>query len=391
MNWQIPLSDLRLTQEDRDAVMAALESNWLTMGERTQNFERLFAEALDSADPPFCFAVGNCTLALHMALVALGVGPGDEVIVPSLTFVATANAALYCGATVVLADVTSPNDWTLSIADVAAKITPRTKAIIPVHYAGQPCDMVALLALANSNGIAIVEDNAHGPLADGWIDANHTARALGTIGEIGCFSFFSNKNMTTGEGGMVVTRNKALAEKLRLLRAHGMTTLTMDRHKGHAFSYDVVELGFNYRIDEMRAAMGITQLARLPSNNGKRAEVVGWYNQALAAVPGIVVPFAHRPAQGRQALHIMPVLLPDGVAREAVQIALRDVGIQTSIHYRPIHTFAYHSQSDMLRRDGLAVTDSLTPRILTLPLYPSMTHADVQLVADALRRALAGA
>ena len=123
----------------------------------------------------------------------------------------------------------------------------------------------------------------------------------------------------------------------------------------------------------------------------KRAEVVGWYNQALAAVPGIVVPFAHRPAQGRQALHIMPVLLPDGVAREAVQIALRDVGIQTSIHYRPIHTFAYHSQSDMLRRDGLAVTDSLTPRILTLPLYPSMTHADVQLVADALRRALAGA
>ncbi len=391
MNWQIPLSDLRLTQEDRDAVMAALESNWLTMGERTQNFERLFAEALDRADPPFCFAVGNCTLALHMALVALGVGPGDEVIVPSLTFVATANAALYCGATVVLADVTSPNDWTLSIADVTAKITPRTKAIIPVHYAGQPCDMVALLALAKSNGIAIVEDNAHGPLADGWIDANHTARALGTIGEIGCFSFFSNKNMTTGEGGMVVTRNKALAEKLRLLRAHGMTTLTMDRHKGHAFSYDVVELGFNYRIDEMRAAMGITQLARLPANNGKRAEVVGWYNPALAAVPGIVVPFAHRPAQGRQALHIMPVLLPAGVAREAVQIALRDAGIQTSIHYRPIHTFSYHSQSEMVRRDGLSVTDSLTPRILTLPLYPSMTRADVQLVADALQRALAGA
>lgn len=390
MNWKIPLSDLRLTQEDRDAVMAALESNWLTMGERTQNFERLFGEALDADNPPHCFAVGNCTLALHMALVAVGVGPGDEVIVPSLTFVATANAALYTGATVVLADVTSEDDWTISVADVAAKITPKTKAIVPVHYAGQPCDMVALLALAKLHNIAIVEDNAHGPLADGWIDDAKTSRALGTIGEIGCFSFFSNKNMTTGEGGMIVTRDKAMAEKLRLLRAHGMTTLTMDRHKGHAFSYDVVELGFNYRIDEPRAALGISQLARLPHNNAARANVVGWYNEALADIPGLIVPFAKRPGQGRRALHIMPVLLPEGVAREAVQIALRDAGVQTSIHYRPIHTFTYHSQSDKVRGANLAKTDALTPRILTLPLYPSMTWDDVRAVAAALQSALAG-
>ena len=391
MNWKIPLSDLRLTQEDRDAVMAALESNWLTMGERTQNFEKAFATALDPENPPYCFAVGNCTLALHMALVALGVGPGDEVILPSLTFVATANAVLYTGATVVLADVTSPEDWTICANDVRAKITPRTKAILPVHYAGQPCDMVALLQIAKEHNLAIVEDNAHGPLADGWIDANHTSRALGTIGDIGCVSFFSNKNMTTGEGGMVVTRNPQLAEKLRLIRAHGMTTLTMDRHKGHAFSYDVVDLGFNYRIDEPRAALGLSQLSRLSANNALRAQVVAWYNKALADVPGLTVPFAHRPAQGRQALHILPVLLPEGVAREAVQIALRDAGVQTSIHYRPIHTFTYHGASPLVQKDGLELTDILTPRILTLPLYPSLTEADVQTVANALKAALAGA
>jgi dTDP-4-amino-4,6-dideoxygalactose transaminase len=390
MNWKIPLSDLRLTQADRDAVMAALESNWLTMGERTANFEKLFADALDPVNPPHCLAVGNCTLALHMAMVAAGVGPGDEVILPSLTFVATANAVLYTGATVVLADVTSPEDWTICPEDVRAKITPRTKAILPVHYAGRPCDMVALRQIAKEHKLVIVEDNAHGPLADGWIDAAHTSQALGTIGEIGCFSFFSNKNMTTGEGGMIVTRDDAMAQKLRLLRAHGMTTLTMDRHKGHAFSYDVVELGFNYRIDEPRAALGISQLSRLPENNAKRAQVTAWYNVALTAIPGLTVPFAHRPAQGRQALHIMPVLLPEGVAREGVQIALRDAGVQTSIHYRPIHTFTYHSTSPQVVKDGLALTDLLTPRILTLPLYPSMTQDDVHTVADALKTALAG-
>ncbi len=391
MNWKIPLSDLRLTQEDRDAVMAALESNWLTMGERTQAFEKAFAEALDPANPPFCYAVGNCTLALHMAMVALDIGPGDEVILPSLTFVATANAVLYTGATVVLADVASDTDWTMCPHDVRSKITSRTKALCPVHYAGQPCDMVELRKIAKEFKLSIVEDNAHGPLADGWIDDAHTVQALGTIGDIGCFSFFSNKNMTTGEGGMVVTRNPQLAEKLRLIRAHGMTSLTLDRHKGHAFSYDVVELGFNYRIDEMRAALGISQLSRLVPNNAARAAVQQHYYQALDALPQVTVPFRHRVAQGRMAAHILPVLLPETCTREAVQIALRDAGVQTSIHYRPIHTFTYHGNSPQVRKGELVMTDILTPRILTLPLYPSMTGDDVRTVVDALRTALAGA
>ncbi len=391
MNWRIPLSDLRLTQEDRDAVVAALESNWLTMGERTQAFERAFAVALDAEHPPHCFAVGNCTLALHMALVAVGVGPGDEVILPSLTFVATANAVLYTGATAVLADVASDTDWTLCPQDVRAKITARTKAILPVHYAGQPCDMVELRKIAEEFNLVIIEDNAHGPLADGWVDDRHTPQALGTIGAVGCFSFFSNKNMTTGEGGMVVTRDAVLAEKLRLIRAHGMTTLTMDRHKGHAFSYDVVELGFNYRIDEMRAALGLSQLSRLVANNAAREAVVHHYYAALHRLPDVTVPFRHRPPQGRTAAHILPVLLPAGANRQLVQERLRDAGVQTSIHYRPIHTFSYHSDTPLVRAEGMEMTDLLAPRILTLPLSPTLTATEVTYVVDALRDALVGA
>ena len=193
-------------------------------------------------------ALTNCTAALHLAYLAVGVGPGDEVICPSLTFVATANAALTAGATVVLADVTSADDLTVDPADIERKITPRTKAIAVVHYAGYACDMDAILAIAERHRIAVIEDAAHAPLA------TYKGRALGTLGDVGCYSFFSNKNLSTGEGGAIVARTDELQKKLKLMRSHGMTTLTLDRHKGHAFSYDVVLAGQNYRIDEIRSA-----------------------------------------------------------------------------------------------------------------------------------------
>ncbi len=389
--WKISLSDLRLTPDDHAAVMEALQSNWLTMGPRTADFEQLFAEALDPIAPPYAFAVSNCTVGLHMAFVAAGIGPGDEVIVPTLTFVATANAVLYTGATVVLADVTSAEDLTISVDDVIAKFTPRTRAVVPVHYAGQPCDMVRLRRECRLRGVAIIEDNAHGPLADAWMDDDGRVQALGTIGEIGCFSFFSNKNMATGEGGMVVTRDKALADKLRLLRSHGMTTLTLERHRGHAYSYDVVEEGFNYRIDELRAALGISQLARLPENNRKRAEVVAGYIQRLRELPGVVVPFADRLPQGRTAHHIMPIQLPIGVARHAVQEAMKEAGIQTSLHYPPVHSFTHHRHSDRVRKDELQLVDSIADRMLTLPLYPGLSDKDLDLVVRSLANSIAHA
>ncbi|MSQ81764.1 MAG: DegT/DnrJ/EryC1/StrS family aminotransferase [Myxococcales bacterium] len=381
--WKISLCDLRLHPDDHRAVAEALESNWLTMGPRTQAFEQAFALALDPLQPPAAFAVSNCTVALHMAFVALGIGPDDEVIVPSLTFVATANAALYTGATVVLADVSSPTDLTLSVDDVLAKITPKTAAVVPVHYAGQPCDMQRLVSECQRRGIAIVEDVAHAPLADALLHGGHTA-ALGTIGDIGCFSFFSNKNMTTGEGGMVTTRNPQLADKLRLLRSHGMTTLTLDRHRGHAYSYDVVELGNNYRMDELRAALGTSQLSRLPDNNRKRCDGLAHYQRLLAPIIGLQVPFADRLPQGRSAPHIMPVLLPVGVDRQQVQEKMKDVGIQTSVHYPPIHTFTLHKDCERVRKDHLPVTDAVAPRLLTLPLYPELSDTDIEFVCRKL-------
>jgi dTDP-4-amino-4,6-dideoxygalactose transaminase len=387
--WKITLSDLRLHADDHAAVAEVLASNWLTMGPKTAAFEQAFAEALDPQQPPVAYAVSNCTVGLHMAFAALGIGAGDEVILPSLTFVATANAVLYTGATVVLADVTSHDDLTLDIDDVLAKITPRTKAVVPVHYAGQPCDMVRLVAECKRRGIAIVEDVAHAPLADAVVETGAAPQALGTIGDIGCFSFFSNKNMTTGEGGMVVTRNPQLAERLRLFRSHGMTTLTLDRHKGHAYSYDVVELGFNYRIDEIRAALGLSQLGRLPALNIRRAAVVAAYRQRLREIAGLQVPFAGRTAQGRVAPHILPVLLPPGIERRQVQDAMKAAGIQTSVHYPPIHTFTMHKDSPMVRGERLPLTDAVAPRLLTLPLYPELSDSDLDLVVASLAAAVA--
>ncbi len=385
--WKITLSDLVLHQDDHRAVADALESGWLTMGPRTAAFERAFAVALDPDDPPLALAVTNCTAALHLALLALDIGPGDEVIVPDLTFVATANAVLYTGATVVLVDVTSADDLTISVAAVAAAITERTRAVIPVHYAGQPADLGALERLCAGHGVHLIEDNAHGPLADGR-DAAGRVRALGTVGAIGCFSFFSNKNMATGEGGMLVSRDAALIERLRLLRSHGMTALTMERHRGHAHGYDVVALGHNHRIDEIRAALGTSQLSRLPANNRLRAEVVARYAEHLAAIDALVVPFAGRPMPGRSAPHIQVVLLPDGVDRGIVQASMRDAGIQTSVHYPPIHSFSYHSDCDRVRIGPLPVVEAVAARLITLPLYPTLTRADVALVVDTLAAAI---
>lgn len=381
--WKVSLCDLRLHPDDHRAVADAMASNWLTMGPRTQAFEEAFAQALDPVAPPFAFAVSNCTVALHMAYNALGVGPGDEVIVPSLTFVATANAALYTGATVVLCDVTSPDDLTLSVDDVLEKITPRTRAVAPVHYAGQPADLRRLVAECSRRGIAVVEDVAHAPLCDALVD-DGPPRALGTIGAVGCFSFFSNKNMTTGEGGMVTTRDPKIADKLRLLRSHGMTTLTLDRHRGHAYSYDVVELGNNYRMDELRAALGTSQLSRLPENNRKRGDVVAMYVPLLRRLQGLQIPFADRLPQGRSSPHILPVLLPPGVDRQRVQEGMKEAGVQTSVHYPPIHTFTMYKDSERVRAERLPVTDAVAPRLLTLPLYPDMAETDVAYVCRKL-------
>ncbi len=379
--WKIPLSDLSFGPEEAEAARQVVASGWLTMGERTAQFEQKLGEALGT---PRVLAVTNCTAALHLAYTALSVGPGDEVICPSLTFVATANAALQCGANVVLADIVGDDDLGVDPADIARKITPRTRAIAVVHYAGYPCDMDAIAAIAAERGIAVVEDAAHAPLA------SYRGRALGTLGDVGCLSFFSNKNLAVGEGGAVIAKDDALLARMRLLRAHGMTTLTLDRHKGHAFTYDVVAAGMNYRIDEIRSAIGIVQLGRLAAGNARRRALVARYHERLAGLPGVGLPYRDFYARGlgESAHHLMPVLLPEGASREAVMEAMKARGVQTSVHYTPIHRFSHHGASDRVRKEGLSRTDAIAGRELTLPLHPRMQDADVDAVCEALAASL---
>jgi len=377
MLWKIPLADLNYDSHEETAVVSVLRSKWLTMGSVTAQFEQDFAAMTSS---PHCLSVSNATEALHLACVALGIGPGDEVIVPSLTFVATANAVLYTGAKVVFADVVSPNDLTISPASIESCITPHTKAIIVMHYAGYPCDMPAIMEIAQRHNLSVIEDAAHCP------GATLDGKALGTWGEIGCFSFFSNKNLATGEGGMLTTNSDEIAAKLKLLRSHGMTTLTYDRHAGHAYSYDVVELGYNYRIDEIRAALGIEQLKKLPANNQRRREIVATYREKMPAELGI--PFAGHP--GVSACHISPVLLPEGSHRKAFQDYMKEHGVQTSIHYPPIHTFSYYREH-FPGPHHLPITESIAPREVTLPLYPTMTDEQIAYLVKQVPLALKAA
>jgi dTDP-4-amino-4,6-dideoxygalactose transaminase len=376
MNWRIPLSDIDFGPEEADAVQSVITSRWLTMGAITQEFEQAFA-AYTGAH--YALGVANATAALHMACLALGLGPGDEVIVPSLTFVATANAVRYVGATPIFADVCGTNNFNISPLSIENALSPRTRAIIVVHYAGYPVDMPRVLEIARRHDLLVIEDNAHG------VGASLEARQLGTWGEIGCFSFFSNKNMTTGEGGMLTTDSPELFEKLRALRSHGMTTLTWDRHKGHAWSYDVTELGYNYRIDEIRAALGLAQLKKLERNNARRRALTGTYRVALQALtPEISLPFEQHP--GTSSCHILPALLPPNWDRISVMEALKAQGIQTSIHYPPIHTFSAYQKPG--RGADLPVTEEIASREITLPLYPAMKDEDVLSVVQALQTSL---
>jgi dTDP-4-amino-4,6-dideoxygalactose transaminase len=382
MGWQVPLFDLEYDAREEAAVLDVLRSKWLTMGDRTTEFERAFCEELGGGH---VLAAANGTAALHLAVRSAGIGPGDEVIVPDLTFVATANAVLYEEATPVFADVVGEHDLTVDPDDIASKITPRTKAIMVMHYAGYPCRMDEILSVAREHGLAVIEDCAHAP------GASYEGRELGTLGDFGCFSFFSNKNLAVGEGGAIWCRDEEAATRLRLMRSHGMTAQTLDRHKGHAWGYDVAELGYNYRLTEIEAALALVQLGKLEAGNAARRAHVEQYRELLSDVPGLVVPFADFetgwPFAGTSSYHLMAVLLPAGVEREPVQAALKDAGIQTSVHYRPVHTFSSPSLANS-RAEGLERVEAIAPRILTLSLWPGMSAEQVELVCSELKAAL---
>lgn len=376
--WRIPLADIDLGEEEKAAVNAVLERRWLTMGEETQQFEREFAGFIGAT---YAYAVSNCTVALHLACLALGLGPGDEVLVPSLTFVATAAAVRYVGATPRFVEITSENDLTISPQFLVDRITPRTRAIIVMHYGGYMCDMPSIVDIARQNNLYIIEDAAHAP------GASLNGRKAGAWGDVGCFSFFSNKNLSTGEGGMITTQRQDVAERVRVLRSHGMTALTWDRHQGHAWSYDVVALGYNYRLDELRSAIGRIQLRKLEANNRRRELLVDYYREHLRSrVPEVSVPFISHP--GQSAYHLMPILLPPGISRVKFMEAMKQRGIQTSVHYPPVHQFSAYQGIALIQGGHLPLTESVAQREVTLPLYPMLTEAQVDEVIEAIYEAL---
>ncbi len=376
--WRVPLTDIAMAEEDVQAVLDCLDSGWLTMGPRTQAFERALATYVGT---PHAVTVSSGTAALHLACLAAGVGPGDEVIVPAFTFVASAGAARYVGAEPVLCDVKSAHDFNIDPADVARRITARTKAVVAVHFCGYPADVVELRALCDEHGLTLIEDCAQAIGAR----VEESGRQVGTVGQLGAFSFFSKKQLCVGEGGMVTTADEDLADRVRLFRSHALTSSTWDRHRGHDPAYDVVDIGFNYRLDEPRAALGLSRLGRLQEHLDARRAIVRAYRERLAEVPGIELTFDERAVE-RSTHFAFPVLLADRDARDRFRNDLKANGIQTT-WYPALHTFSGYAC--YAPAEGLPGALEAANRHCALPLSSTMDEADVDTVVAAVRAALA--
>jgi dTDP-4-amino-4,6-dideoxygalactose transaminase len=370
--WQVPLADVEIGEDEIEVVAETYRSGWLSMGPRTEELEARFATYVGARH---AVAVTNGTAALHLICLAAGLGPGDEVVVPSLTFVATVNAIRYTGATPTFAEIAGLERPWLSAEATAAAITPRTRAIMNMTYGGHPGESAELAGLAADRDLILLEDAAHG--LGGRLNGRH----LGTFGMGGAFSFFSNKNLPVGEGGMVVTGDDDVAAKVRLLRSHGMTSLTWDRHRGHASGYDVVELGFNYRVDEPRAALATARLGRLDDDNRRRAVAAASYRARLENLDGLSAALPDVPG-ALPAHHLFAVVLDEGIDRDAVRSTMADRGVQTSLHYPPVHRFSIYEDAE------LPVTESYAERAITLPLFPSIDEQQLELVTSALADAL---
>jgi dTDP-4-amino-4,6-dideoxygalactose transaminase len=377
VHWRVPLADVVVGEDEIAAVAETYRSGWLSMGPETEAFER---ELADFTGSRHALAAANGTAALHLVALGAGLGAGDEVIVPSLTFVATVNAIAYTGATPVFADIAALDRPWLSAESVESAITEHTRAVMYMAYGGDPGELAAIRDLASRRGLMLLEDAAHA------IGARAGGRQVGTFGLAGAYSLFSNKNLAVGEGGVAVTDDDEVAERMRLLRSHGMTTLTWDRHRGHAAGYDVVALGFNYRIDEPRSALGRIRLLRLGEGNRRRAEIARRYRQALSGVRGLTLTAAPPPGV-EPAYHLFTVLLDESIDREAFRAGLAERGVQTSVHYPPVHEFSVYCDSADCAAP-LPNTEAYARRTVTLPLFAHMGDDQQELVVESVGQAL---
>jgi dTDP-4-amino-4,6-dideoxygalactose transaminase len=370
----------QLLEPEIDEVIDTLRSAWIGTGPKVARFEKEFAEYVGAAN---AVALGSCTGALHLALVTLGLKPGDEVIVPAMTFAATANVVVHAGATPVFADV-DRRTHCLDPHDVERRITPKTRALIPVHFAGRPAEMDTLMAIANKHELLVVEDCAHA------IETLRHGQHAGTFGDVGAFSFYVTKNVVTGEGGMLVTADTAQAARVKTLALHGMSADAWKRFSDEGFKhYEVVEPGFKYNMTDMQAAIGVHQLERIEANLKRRNEIWRRYDDAFRERP-VFLPASEEPGT-RHARHLYTLLLDTdrlAIDRDAFQRELHVRNIGTGIHYRALHLHEYYRRTFGYERGHLPNAEWVSDRTISLPLSPKLSDRDVEDVTSAVMTVL---
>jgi dTDP-4-amino-4,6-dideoxygalactose transaminase len=373
--YKIPLFNLNYGKEEEEAIIETLRSKWISTGPKCIELEEKFSTLLGSK---FAISLSNCTSALHLSLLALEINSDSEVIVPSLTFAATANAVKYVNAKAVFCDIISPENPTIDPAQLETLITNKTKAIIVMHYAGFPCDLKRILNIAKKHNIKIIEDACHAPLSE------YNDGKIGTFGDIGCFSFFSNKNISTGEGGIVITDNKKLHDKIKLLRSHGMSSLSYDRHQGHATRYDILELGYNYRMDDIRASLALVQLKKLENDILKRIKIRQAYLELLSDIDEVIIPFLD--VETFSSNYIFPLVLKnsDSSKRDSLRAFLEKNSIQTSVHYPSVHLFSIYYKDSV----SLPKTEYFSDNEISLPMHGQLTEENLSFITNSIKDGL---
>ena len=369
---KVPYFEPWITNDDKNKVLKALTQRWLTNGPFLSKFENKFKNYVNSKH---ALGVGSATHALHLANRTIGIGPGDEVIVPTFTFAATANSVLYCGAKVIFADI-DPMTFNISIKSIKKVLTKKTKAIIPVHYGGQPCDMNEIMGLAKSKNLFVIEDCAHA------LGSKFGKSFCGTIGDIGCYSFYPTKIITTGEGGMITINKNKYYEKIKQLRSQGMNISPNQREKLLKWKYDIVDLGYNYRLDEIRSSLGLSQLNRIKKINNMRMRIAKEYNKLLKNIKGISLPIVKSGRNHFFHLYSIKIEKEYHLTRDELFIKLSKKNIGTSVQYFPLHLMSYNKNK--YSKSNYPNANKIKDQILCLPIFPTMTQKQIEYVASNL-------
>ena len=373
---KVPFFAPWITKVDKKAILDALDATLLTDGPKLREFESAFARFTGAK---YAIGVSNATAALHLCIKSLGIGSGDEVIVPDMTFVATANAVMLSGATPVFADVENET-MNISAESIRDKINSKTKAILPVHFAGKVCDITKIIKIAKENNLSVIEDCAHA------IGARYGKKHVGNFGNAGCFSFYPTKNITTIEGGMIITNSKKIADYVSSARNHGLNKTLVQRYSsGKPWDYDMIESGYNYRLDEIRSALGLSQLGRIKKLNAQRKKIFEYYNKRLNGINGLITPQSSVLDDHVYHLYIMKVKKNNNVSRDELFTKLEEYGIKTTVHYKPLHMFTAFKK---LKNSNLENSEHLYEEVISLPFYPNIPKKHQDYVIDCIRKTM---